>query len=273
MKRILFITEFDNGSGFEEDKIVANFLKDSFDILIENIDTERFYKEHFDLVLIRNAWTSDYLNYDRYVKRKKVFMANVSNLGIKIYNSLDAKADRNGKNYILDLFKEGYPVIPSIDKIQDLAWLPKCDKYIIKPKNGSSSIGFKVLDKKDLLDLKPRGFIIQPKIDFLYEISFYYVDKKFVYCLIFKPSKIPDWPLPEVFEPSKEDFTFAKKFLGWNKITSGVQRIDAVRLKDGSLHLLEIEDDSPYLSLIEIPEKLKKKMLKLVELSIKNYVS
>jgi len=38
-------------------------------------------------------------------------------------------------------------------------------------------------------------------------------------------------------------------FLEWNTIANGITRVDACRLYDGSILLLELEDPNPYFSI------------------------
>lgn len=56
---------------------------------------------------------------------------------------------------------------------------------------------------------------------------------------------------------SDDDLLFAKKFIDWNTIDKGIQRVDACRAKDGRLLLVELEDLNPYLSLLEVDEKTR----------------
>ncbi|MFC8879071.1 hypothetical protein ACFUAE_30355, partial [Streptomyces ardesiacus] len=42
---------------------------------------------------------------------------------------------------------------------------------------------------------------------------------------------------------------FARRFIEWNAVDHGIQRVDACRAPDGELLLVELEDLNPYLSL------------------------
>lgn len=42
---------------------------------------------------------------------------------LKTFNELSGKADMRGKQYLLDLTSEGYPVIPAADSTEDIASL------------------------------------------------------------------------------------------------------------------------------------------------------
>lgn len=56
----------------------------------------------------------------------------------------------------------------------------------------------------------------------------------------------------EAYEPDAADLAFAQRFVDWNDIDHGIQRVDACRTKDGALLLVELEDLNPYLSLDRI---------------------
>ena len=92
--------------------------------------------------------------------------------------------------------------------------------------------------------------LIQPAIDFEYEVSFYFINDKFEYA-VYAPNKKERWKL-ERYVPSAEEIEFAKRFIGWNTIENGIQRVDACKTKDGQLLLVELEDLNPYLSLLEL---------------------
>jgi hypothetical protein len=167
--------------------------------------------------------------------------------GVPTFNSLDGKADMKGKQYLLDLFAHGFPVIPTIDKISDLNLLPQSEQYIIKLKNGADSIGMEKVSRKEMNETDLKNKLVQPFIDFEYEVSFFFINDTFQYAL-YAPSKDKRWEL-RVYEPSTEDLAFAQKFIAWNKMKRGIQRVDACKLKDGSLLLVELEDLNPFLSL------------------------
>ena len=64
------------------------------------------------------------------------------------------------------------------------------------------------------------------------------------------------------FKPSRQDIKFAKKFIDWNKQKRGIERIDACRLKNGELLLVEITDQGgAYLSILKLSQKLQQKFL------------
>ena len=65
------------------------------------------------------------------------------------------------------------------------------------------------------------------------------------------------WELKE-YAPTEDDLKFARKFIEWNDIKYGIQRVDACRTKTGKLLLVELEDLNPFLSLQVQVLKLKR---------------
>ncbi|HZH37148.1 MAG TPA: hypothetical protein VEX65_07735, partial [Flavisolibacter sp.] len=161
--------------------------------------------------------------------------------------------------YLLDLTREGYPVIPTTDDINQLETLGGSGKYVVKLINGADSIGMEVLPGEKLFGLNLDGKIIQPYLHFEYEVSFYYLDNVFRYAL-FAPDRKRRWELVE-YKVTHEDLHFADLFVNWNMISHGIVRIDACRLADGSLRLVEIEDLNPFLSLDLLSENKREQFI------------
>lgn len=267
MNKILFITDLTNGES-EEDILTIDYLKKFFDVTVSYFDTIENIEEDFDVIVTRNARPSKEGNIERYHYLSWDFLSRAKAKNLNIYNNFDAMADRNWKEYLIELYKKNYPVIPSIDNLHALHTLPPWKEYLLKPSSWFSSIGVKTVTQDKLKNEDIKNYIIQPKMKYKYEISFYFIDWKLLYCLIFEPSKIPRWPKPKTFKPSKKDIDFAMKFVHRNKMKVWIQRIDAIRCLDDSLLLLEIEDDSPYFSITEIPKKLKESFLQWLKESI-----
>jgi hypothetical protein len=270
-KSILFLTDLSNGE--REDLITAEYLRKDFDVTISYLEGIQEIEDNFDLIVVRNIWPSNHSKFNIYNEVKRNFLKRAGLKNLKVYNDLNANCDHQGKNYLVELYKNSFSVIPSIDSMDDLNLLPEVDQYFIKPKNGFSSIGIEIIPREDLLKMKLNDCIIQPKINFQYELSFYFIDKEFLYCLIFEPSKIPNWPNPKYYEPTNEEIQFAQEFINWNKMQYGVCRVDSLKTNDGGLLLLEIEDDSPYFSITEISERLQNLFLSKIMRSIKNILT
>ena len=110
--------------------------------------------------------------------------------------------------------------------------------------------------------------LIQPLIDFEYEVSFYFLDNVFQYAL-FAPYKNKRWELIE-YLPSPDDLLFAKRFVEWNHISHGIQRVDAFRLPDDSLLLVELEDFNPFLSLEALEKKKREDFIQAFIAALNN---
>ena len=149
----------------------------------------------------------------------------------------------------------GYPVIPTIDRAANLDLLPDLPQYVAKPKFGADSVGLEMVAQKDLARLVYDNLLVQPRIDFHYEVSFYFIDRTFQYAL-YAPEPDQRWAL-EPYEPTEADLTFAQRFVDWNDVRRGIQRVDGCRTRDGELLLVELEDLNPYLSLDRIAPAIR----------------
>lgn len=240
--RLLYVTNFGypaRGRDYPtEDIMLTGRLRDEFDLAVcHPLDTTALM-DSFDAVVVRNSGPvlGYQAAYDEFRRRA---------VDRPVYNPLTGKADMAGKQYLIDLSRAGYPVIPTIDARGDVDRLPAGTAYIVKPKWGSDSIGLVVTD--DLADVAFDNVLVQPLIDFEYEVSFYYVDGEYQYAL-YTPDKTQRWELAP-YQPSDEDLAFAQRFVDWNALPHGIERVDACRTKDGELLLVELEDLNPFLSL------------------------
>jgi hypothetical protein len=243
---ILFVTDLAyqaQGRRYcDEDIFLASRLREDFRLaLCHPLDAVDLMND-FDAVVVRNS--GPVLHYqDQYDDFRTRALKN----GTRVYNQLTGKADMAGKQYLIDLSAAGYPVIPTIDRPQDLGRLPQADEYVAKPKLGADSIGLEFLPRERLADLTYDNVLVQPRIDFDYEVSFYFIDRTFQYAL-YAPRPDRRWLL-ERYEPTAADLDFAQRFVDWNAIDHGIQRVDACRAPDDRLLLVELEDLNPYLSL------------------------
>ncbi len=201
----------------------------------------------FDAVVVRNS--GPVLHYQ---EAYDAFRAAALAAGTRVYNPLTGRGDMAGKQYLLDLTATGHPVIPTIDDPARLAQLPQVPAYAVKPKQGADSIGLAFTAEPSV----PAGeFLIQPKIDFAYEVSFYFVDDAFQYAL-YAPDPARRWEL-RPYEATAADLDFARTFIDWNTLDHGIQRVDACRAPSGELLLVELEDLNPYLSLDLVPADVR----------------
>lgn len=256
MKRILYLTDlYYKAKGrnyYEEDIYITEKLKDYFDIVLCHPKNSESFEKNADLVVFRNTGgVSGFKDiYNSFVNRVKTN-------NIKTYNEFTGKADMRGKQYLIDLTLEKYPVIPTIDKIENLKMLPYSDRYVLKPKDGADSIGLEFLTIDELVkrNIADGTALIQPAIDFKYEVSFYFINDKLEYAF-YAPDKNQRWKLKK-YDLNEEDAEFAKKFIKWNGIKHGIQRVDACRTQDEKLLLVELEDLNPYLSILELDEETR----------------
>lgn len=273
MKKLLFVTDLyyeAKGSRVycEEDIYLTSQLRKDFQIVICHPEDMENFEADCDLILYRNVGP-----VARFKEKYQAFRNRIVSNGLKTYNSFTGKGDMNGKQYIIDLTNADFPVIPTIDTLDDLHKLPNVETYIMKPKDGADSVGFEFVSKNQLnakVDSN-KSMLIQPFVDFEYEVSFYFIDKVFQYAL-YAPNKDKRWEL-KAYIPTEEDLAFAQRFVDWNDLDWGIERVDACRTKEGNLLLVEHEDLNPYLSLELLSpeirdyfvETLRKSLLKVSE--------
>ncbi|MDX2293890.1 MULTISPECIES: hypothetical protein [Streptomyces] len=253
--RLLYVTDLAypaRGRRYcDEDIDLTARLRGSFDLALCHPRDAVALMDAFDAVVVRNSGPVLHHQeaYDRFRERAAA-------LGTRVYNPLHGRGDMAGKQYLLDLTAAGLPVIPTVDRREDLGRLPEAGRYAVKPKTGADSIGLRFLPYEELADLDLDGdLLVQPQIDFAYEVSFLFVDDLFQYAL-YAPDPERRWVL-EPYEPTPADLAFARRFIDWNTLRHGVQRVDACRTRDGELLLVELEDLNPYLSLDRVGEPVR----------------
>lgn len=259
MKTILYLTDLyyvaKGRKYYEEDLYITSKLKEHFNVLIGHPQQALSFLNAADIIVYRNIGCV--LHFENYYRE---FLKAVKEKNIITFNSFDGKGDQQGKQYLLDLQEEGYAVIPTAVNINEIDKLGNPGKYIVKLMNGADSVGMESLNKEELLEANPSGKLIQPYIDFQYEVSFYYLNDKFQYAL-YAPNKNKRWDLTE-YEATQEDLGFADQFIKWNGMERGITRVDACRLQDGSLLLVELEDLNPFLSIDLLPEEKREDFLR-----------
>lgn len=265
MKTILYLTDLyyvaKGRKYYEEDLYITSKLKEHFNILIGNPQQAISFLSSADIIVCRNIGCV--MDFEDYYKE---FLKAVKDKNISIFNSFDGKGDQQGKQYLLDLQKEGYAVIPTVVSTEEVEKLGNPSKYIVKLINGADSVGMEILTKEELLAANPQGKLIQPFIDFEYEVSFYFLNDKFQYAL-YAPNKEKRWDLTE-YEATLEDLGFAEKFLKWNNMERGITRVDACRMPNGSLLLIELEDLNPFLSIELLTEEKRNNFLQSLILAL-----
>lgn len=248
MLKILLITNESFGEG--EDMFLFHLLQRDF--LIELYDVSQplpLNLNSFDLFLFRNAWPGR-IYYPKIQKLAQIASEN----NIIVYNSLEQRTKQFPlKEYLYYLCAHSPYIIPTYKNLADF---PENVPILIKPKNGGSSYGVKIFQNKQLipLNLKLDDYVIQEFLELKKEVSFYFIDKKFIYALQTKQTGMNyRWDLEE-FTPTDEMLERAQYFVNWNNMKYGIDRIDFGLTCDDRLLLMEIESDRSYLSLEELSE-------------------
>ncbi len=235
----------------EEDQFIAKELSHVTDVTITQALDPSFHPNEQSRILIRNVWPTAGCRTEWTQFAKECALAKT-----KLYNPFDGMGDQQGKSYLADLFNQSFPVIPTITSSDAFNLLPPADLYWIKPFLGEDGSKSRVLSKQDILLEKLSNCIIQPYLQFIDEPSLYFIDGIFAYAVTV-PHRINNHQVAH-YEPSHSEILLAKRFVDWNALSFGLQRIDFVRLADGSLMLMEIEDFCPYLYLLDLPSTVRK---------------
>ena len=224
----------------DEDVWLSGKLREHFDVALCSPLDATALMDSFVIVLVRNS--GPVMGYqDAY----DVFRSEVARRGTRLVNPLTGRGDMQGKRYLVELWAAGEPVIPTVDRREDLGLLPDADRWVVKPLLGADSVGLQLLASLAAVELE--GALVQPCVDIQHEISFVFVDRRFQYA-VRSPDRDRRWELVP-YAPTDDDLAFAQRFVDWNEIDLGVQRVDACRTSDGGLLLVELEDLNPYLSL------------------------
>ncbi|MFF3602725.1 hypothetical protein [Streptomyces sp. NPDC002463] len=249
----------------DEDIHLTARLRESFDLALCHPLDAAALMDGFDAVVVRNS--GPVIGYQ---KEYEAFRERARARGTRVYNPLHGRGDMAGKQYLLDLTAAGHPVIPTVDRPEDLHLLPEAPSYAVKPKAGADSIGLRFLPYEELDAVGYGEVLVQPRVDFRYEVSFYFVDDLFQYAL-YAPDPERRWVL-EPYEPTADDLAFARRFIEWNTLDHGIQRVDACRAPGGELLLVELEDLNPYLSLDRVPEETRERFARAFVDSLRRFL-
>lgn len=254
-RSVLFVTDLAypaRGRRYgDEDVFLTSRLRAGFDLALCHPLDAVALMDAFDVVVVRNS--GPVLHYRA---GYDAFREQATARGTRVYNPLSGRGDMAGKGYLVELTAAGHPVIPTVDRPEDLHLLPAAAEYAVKPRAGADSIGLTFVPRDRLAGALASGNLLaQPRVDFRYEVSFYYVDDAFQYAL-HAPDPARRWALAP-YDPTDADLDFARGFIEWNTLDHGVQRVDACRTRAGDLLLVELEDLNPYLSLDLLPERTR----------------
>ncbi|MFD5311214.1 MULTISPECIES: ATP-grasp domain-containing protein [Streptomyces] len=246
--RILYVTDLAypaRGRRYcDEDIFLTARLREEFDLALCHPRDAAALLDGFDAVVVRNSGP-----VQGYKAAYDAFRERAAERGTRVYNQLTGRADMRGKQYLLDLTAAGFPVIPTVGRAEDLHLLPAADAYVVKPRLGADSAGLRIVPAARVAEaVEGAGdLLVQPRVDFAYEVSFYFVDHDYQYAL-HAPHPGRRWQL-EPYDATVADLDFARRFIEWNAVDHGIQRVDACRAPGGELLLVELEDLNPYLSL------------------------
>lgn len=268
--RLLYVTDLAypaRGRRYgDEDVFLASRLRETFDLALCHPRDAAALMDAFDAVLVRNS--GPVLGYR---EEYAAFRAQAAERGTRVYNQLTGRADMAGKQYLLDLTAEGFPVVPTVGRAEDLHRLPAADRYVVKPRLGADSLGLRVVPAERVRGEVSGDVLVQPYVDFAYEVSFYFVDHDFQYAL-YAPDPARRWDL-RPYEATVPDLEFARRFVDWNTVAHGVQRVDACRAPGGGLLLVELEDLNPYLSLDALDEERRDAFVAALTASLHRFLA
>ena len=266
---LLYVTDLAypaNGRRYgDEDTRLTARLREYFDLALCHPLDARALMGRFDAVVVRNS--GPVLHYqEEYEAFRRAALAE----GVRVYNPLTGRGDMAGKQYLLDLTAAGEPVIPSADGDRGaaavLAALPGVERYVVKPRHGADSVGLRILGADGLDREELGGCLVQPYVPFRHEVSFYYVDRDFQYAL-YAPDPGRRWDLVP-YTATADDLAFARRFVEWNTLSHGIQRVDACRTEEGGLLLVELEDLNPYLSLDLVDDRTREEFVQAMRRSV-----
>lgn len=268
--KLLYVTDLHYPSRgrvyHEEDLWLSRRLQDDFDLVLCPPRSARAFLGDVDGVVFRNAGP-----VAGFAAEYEAFRREALEHGVPVFNQLTGKADMRGKQYLVDLWREGWPVVPTVDSLADLHRLPAASHYVVKPKDGADSEGLEIVDAEALAKTDLSGRIAQPRVDFEYEVSFYFLNDAFAYAL-YAPDPDQRWRLAP-YEATEDDLAFARRFVEWNEIEHGIQRVDAVRTRDGRLLLMELEDINPYLSLDLLADDGRERFVGELRRALRGWIS
>ncbi|MFJ1614554.1 hypothetical protein ACIODT_18370 [Streptomyces sp. NPDC088251] len=250
----------------DEDIHLTSRLREEFDVALCHPRDAAALLDGFDAVVVRNS--GPVLHHQ---EAYDAFRARARERGARVYNPLHGRGDMAGKQYLVDLSRAGYPVIPTVDRAADLGLLPGAPEYVVKPKLGADSVGLRFIREAGLPEGEDGSVLVQPRIGFRYEVSFYFIDRDFQYAL-YAPHPDERWVL-QPYTPDAADLEFARTFVEWNGLDHGIQRVDACRTVAGELLLVELEDLNPYLSLDRVAQPVREAFVTRMKASVRDLLA
>ena len=269
-RRLLFLTNFEHGWREEDDFLIreanVHFGRLGVELTACHPSEVHDVGDEISGVIIRNVWPTH-----EYLVVWHDLLARLRHTGVRTYNSLDGKGDITGKRYLLELFRAGFPVIPSHDQAADcLKDWPEVENFWIKPEFGCDGSGTRQVTKDHLETALRPGEIVQPLVGFVSEPSFYFLDGKFLYA-VSTPNRI-DGSDVAFYSPPPDEIRLAREFVDWNGLGHGIERVDFLRCADGRMLLTEIEDIAEYLYLMDLPPDARRSVCDALLSSIEHHL-
>lgn len=141
-RSVLFVTDLAypaRGRRYcDEDIFLTSRLRDDCDIALCHPLDAAALTDAFDAVVVRNSGPVLHCQ-----KEYDAFREQATASVIRVYSPLSGRGDMAGKQYLLDLTTARYPVIPTIDRPEDLHLLPEAGQYAVKPKAGADRAGLR----------------------------------------------------------------------------------------------------------------------------------
>jgi len=274
---LLFLTNPRNSSAEEDRGLMAELRRD-FDVTESTVAGALAAYDGHDIVVIRNTWMgadevaghpdeagmfAGYRDSKMYMRRE------FSERGVRLYNPNESKADMWGKRgYIHELFAAGYPVVPTYLNAGDVPDNWRDGQFLVKEDLGFNSMGHKLLSFDALLQEPISTQIIQPFLQYRREISFYFCDNQYLYATASAVRGVD--PMKQV-QVTDAQIAIAQRFADWNALPHSLQRVDFLELEDGTLWMLEIEDDSQRLYLHTLDDKTRRAAYDAIRASLQAY--
>lgn len=269
MYKILILSNINNYESKEDNYLKKRLEQDGNVVDIKWLDYDENLDEYYDLIIRRNVWID-----------KEKDMNNYKKFNLKLINRLRNNKnvinlvglDGLGKTYLKDFYYNDLNVIPTTDILEDaLEW--DCKEYVLKLKESyGSSLGQIFVNKNELKKIYNDKYLIQPKIEFKSEVQTYFINNRLMYIYEYTPSKWPNYPIPTLIDLKDNEKALVEQFSNLSPIKIGMKRIDFLKLKDNSLVLLEIEDNSPHMNIEILDEKLRNDVLNYYVKGIYKYI-
>ncbi len=270
--KILIMTNIMNYEALEDMWIGASFKKDGHEVALVEMDYPEKLDEVYDVFIRRNNWYMQESKMIDYYNEVDKITERITKKNLHRIN-FNGKFDAANKEYLVKLYQKGYPVIPSFLNPNNISILENVEEFLLKPLQGYDGFGQFKISKEQLKEKYKKNYLIQPVLKFNSELQFYFLNNEFQYALEYIGSKVPVKPSPKIYNASDEEIKLAFKFAILNEEFTGVQRIDFIKLENGKILLLEIEDAAPYLELDCLDIELRNKFINNYKEMIYDYIN